>query len=170
MQILELMGGKNSYLAEIPGCKSCLISGLGLVEDDLKNNSSLNEYKLHDLNLSTDLPYSNQQFDAVVCSFGIEYLLQPFEIFKDVARVLKSGGNFMIVFSDRFYKQKVISIWNDVHPFERMGIVLEYFQQSGLFKELCCESIRGKIRQHDDPFENKNIYSCPLFMIKGTRK
>lgn len=72
-------------------------------------------------------------------------------------------------------KSKNLSIemtlsWNDVHVFERMGVVLEYFRQTGLFKNLHCESLRGKIRYADDPFIAKNIYSCPLFMLKGEKK
>ncbi len=165
--VLDLMACEKSFIAaEL----NCTISGLGLMESELKNNQALSDYTVHDLNKVTKLPYQDQQFDVVVCSFAMEYVIQPFEIFKQVARILKPGGTFMVAFSDRFYKQKAIALWEDVHLFERMGVVLEYFRQSDEFSELLCESSRGKIRTEDDPFKNSNIYSCPMFMIKGKRK
>ena len=59
--------------------------------------------------------------------------------------------------------------WQDVHPFERIGVVLEYFHQSGLFDKLRAEPTRGLIKNDDDPFISKNAYSCPLFIISGEK-
>jgi SAM-dependent methyltransferase len=166
MQVLDLMAGFNSYLPE--GLKAHVI-GLGVNEKELKDNTRLESYQQHDLNKEPVLPFKDQQFDTIMCSFAIEYMTQPFEVFKQVARILKPGGSFCIAFSDRFFKQKAISIWDDIHPFERMGVVLEYFRQTEGFSDLQCESIRGKIRHEEDPFISKTAYSCPMFMIKGTR-
>jgi len=166
MKILDLMAGFSSRL---PRNLQANITGLGLKEEELKNNPSLGQYHIHDVNKNPQLPFQPQQFDAVICSFAIEYINQPFAVFEEVARILKPGGVFAIGFSDRFYSQKVISIWNDVHVFERMGIVLEYFRQSGEFEDLHCESMRGKVREEEDPFVASNVFSCPLFMLKGTR-
>ncbi|MCK5666633.1 MAG: class I SAM-dependent methyltransferase, partial [Thiotrichaceae bacterium] len=165
MQILDLMAGFNSYL---PADLKTNIVGLGVNEQELKINTRLDSYQLHDLNKDPILPFQDKQFDTVICSFAIEYMTQPFEVFKQVARILKPGGTFCISFSDRYFKQKVVSIWDDVHPFERMGIVLEYFRQSYLFTHLVCESSRGKLRKEEDNFVNKTVYSCPMFMLKGT--
>jgi hypothetical protein len=51
-----------------------------------------------------------------------------------------------------------------------MGIVLEYFRQSGEFEQLTSDSIRGLIRHEEDPFKNKTAHACPLFMLSGQRK
>ncbi len=166
--ILELMSGTDSYIPQ--SIKPVNITGLALKEDDLKANKDLSQYQLHDLNQQPDLPFNDQQFDTVLCSFGIEYLIHPVEIFKQVARVLKPGGQFLVSFSNRFFDKKVIALWDDIHEFERMGLVLEYFRQSREFEDLHCESMRGLIRYDDDPFPAKNVFSCPMFMLSGKKK
>ncbi len=167
-QILDLLAGSDSYLPE--NLKNINVTGLALKETDLQANPALNQYTIQDINKQPQLPFEDQQFDAVTCAFGIEYMIHPIEIFKEVARILKPGGNFLISFSDRFYEKKVIHLWDDLHTFERMGLVLEYFRQSGEFEQLHSESIRGLIRHEEDPFINKTVHSCPMFMLSGKRK
>lgn len=167
-QVLDLLAGPDSYL---PAQLNQLnVTGLALKESDLQANPVLNQYTIQDINKQPGLPFEDQQFDAVTCAFGIEYLIHPVAVFKEIARVLKPGGVFLIAFSDRFYEQKVIHLWDDLHTFERMGLVLEYFRQSGEFEQLHSESIRGLIRHEEDPFINKTVHSCPMFMLSGKRK
>ncbi len=166
--ILDLMAGPDSYIPE--EVNDLDITGLGLKEKDLEANSALNQYTLHDLNKQPELPFDDQQFDAVICSFSVEYMTQPIKIFQQIARILKPGGVLLIGFSDRFFEKKAIGLWDDLHTFERMGIVLEYFRQAGEFEDLHTESIRGLIRHNNDPFINKNVFSCPMFMLSGKRK
>jgi SAM-dependent methyltransferase len=71
--------------------------------------------------------FENHIFDAVICSLSIEYHIQPVPIFTEVARILKSGGTFIVTFSNRWFSEKFISIWEDLHDFERMGLVAKYF-------------------------------------------
>lgn len=168
MKILDLMSGPNSYLPE--NTAPLDVTGLGLKECDLQANSALHQYVIHDLNSTPILPFEDQQFDAVICSFSVEYMVQPVAVFKQVARILKPGGVFVIAFSDRYYDKKVIALWDDVHTFERVGIVLEYFRLSGEYEDLFADSIQGLIRHNDDPFVSKTAYSCPMFMISGKRK
>jgi ubiquinone/menaquinone biosynthesis C-methylase UbiE len=143
---------------------------VAIKESDLQANSDLNQYIIHDLNQNPRLPFDNGQFNSVLCAFGIEYLIHPQEIFREVARVLKPGGKFLVSFSNRFYDKKVIALWDDIHEFERMGLVLEYFRQCGEFEDLYCESMKGLIRYNDDPFPAKNVYSCPMYILSGTKK
>jgi len=166
--ILDLMAGSDSYIPE--SIDQVDIYGLGLNEQELKENSALKQYTLHDINKHPQLPFADKQFDTVLCAFGVEYMTQPVKIFQQVSRILKDDGTFLISFSDRFFKHKVIALWDDLHPFERMGIVLEYFRQSGEFTDLHCQSIRGLIRHNDDPFVNKTVHSCPMFMLFGRKK
>ena len=168
MKILDLMSGPDSHLPE--DLEPLEVTGLGLKEQDLTDNSALNQYVIHDLNKVAELPFEDQQFDAVICSFSVEYMTQPITVFQEVARILKPGGIFLVSFSDRYYDKKVIALWDDLHLFERMGVVLEYFRQSGEFEELFAESIRGLIRHNDDPFISNTVYSCPMFMLSGKQK
>ena len=32
-----------------------------------------------------------------------------------------------MTFSDRWFPTKAIELWSELHPFERMGLVLDYF-------------------------------------------
>lgn len=162
------MCGPDSYLAETK--QSVEITGLGLKEGDLKANKSLNRSILHDINKNPQLPFENDYFNAIICSFSIEYMIKPQQVFQHLARILKQGGQLIIAFSDRYFEKKVIALWEDVHSFERVGIVLEYFHQSNAFEKLSSESIRGLIKQDGDPYISKNVYSCPLFIISGNKK
>lgn len=166
--ILDLMPGVDSHIPD--NLENIDIIGLGLKEQDLKENSALNQYTLHDLNKQPELPFDAQQFDAFVCSFSVEYMVQPVKVFQQIARILKPGGVLLVGFSDRFFEKKGIGLWDDLHTFERMGIILEYFRQAGEFDDLRAESIRGLIRHNNDPFINKNVFSCPMFMLSGKRK
>ena len=167
-KILDLMSGPDSYLP-VAG-ESVEVSGLGLKEDDLKANKSLSRSIVHDINKNPALPFENDYFDAIICSFSIEYMIKPQQVFQHLARILKPGGQLIIAFSDRYFEKKVIALWEDVHSFERMGLVLEYFHQSNAFEKLSAESIRGLIKQDGDPYVSKNVYSCPLFIISGNKK
>lgn len=168
MDILDLMSGPDSYLPR--ELQSVNVTGLGLKETDLQANSALNQSLIHDLNQNPQLPFEDEQFDAVICAFSVEYMTQPIAVFQQVARILKPGGTFLVAFSDRYFEKKVITLWDDVHKFERIGLVLEYFRQSQQFESLYAESIRGLVRNQDDPFTAANAFSCPMFMLSGTRK
>jgi hypothetical protein len=62
-------------------------------------------------------------------------------VFTEVSRVLRSGGQFIVTFSNRWFDTKAVAIWAELHEFERMGLVLEYFQRSGEFDHLQTYSI-----------------------------
>ena len=165
-KILDLMCGPESHLPD--HFRAIDVTGLSLKQDDLDANQRLKQRIIHDINKSPQLPFKDDEFDAIICSFSIEYIIQPHELFQHLARILKPGGQLIISFSEHYYQQKVIALWEDVHPFERMGIVLEYFRQSQSFTDLHAESIRGLIKHNDDTFISKNVYSCPIFIVSGT--
>ena len=165
-KILDLMSGPDSHLPE--QFSSLDVTGLGLKQDDLDTNKKLNQKIIHDINHNPLLPFGDNEFDTIICSFSIEYIIQPQILFQELARILKPGGQLIITFSEHYYQKKVIALWEDVHPFERMGIVLEYFRQSKAFENLSSESIRGLIKHNDDTFVSKNVYSCPLFIVSAT--
>lgn len=166
-KILDLMAAPDSYLPEQFTLLD--VTGLGVKESDMQQNPVLNHRVVHDLNRSPKLPFEDHEFDTIICSFAIEYMTKPQKVFLELSRILKPGGKVIISFSEHFYQKKVIALWEDVHPFERMGVVLEYFRQSGQFENLRSESIRGLIKNDDDPFISKNAYSCPLFIISGEK-
>ena len=164
MQVLDLM---SSWVSHLPDALTLSVTGLGMNEDELVKNSRLAQYTLHDLNTDPRLPFPDRQFDAAVCTVSIEYLTNPVQVVRELGRVLKPGAPFIITFSDRWFPTKVIGIWNDLHPFERMALVLEYFHRAGNFSELATESVSGYPRPADDKYADRMALSDPLFAVSG---
>ena len=121
------------------------------------------------MNDESQLPFENESFDACICTVSVEYLVDPIAVFKQVGRVLKPGGPFMITFSDRWFDTKVIKLWTGLHPFERMALVTNYFAESGMFSNLNTESIRGYPRPEDDKHFPDRRDSDPVFAVWGFR-
>ena len=115
------------------------------------------------------LPFAEAEFDAAVCTVSVEYLTRPLEVFQEVARVLKPGAPFVLTFSNRYFPPKVIRVWEDCHPFERMGLVLEYFQRAGGFTDLATFSLVGLPRPADDKYADRMAYSDPVYAVWGTK-
>jgi ubiquinone/menaquinone biosynthesis C-methylase UbiE len=143
------------------------LTGLGMNQRELEANSRLTDYVVHDLNASPRLPFDDNAFEAVICSVSVEYLIHPFEVFADITRVLKPGGIFMVTFSNRWFPPKVINIWTELHEFERMGLVLEFFLKSGQYKNLHTYSMRGLPRPQDDKYYTQILFSDPVYAVWG---
>jgi FKBP-type peptidyl-prolyl cis-trans isomerase 2 len=166
--VLDLMSSWVSHLPEDLPLKS--FTGLGMNHEELEANGRLTGYVIHDLNADPRLPFNDDGFDAVICSVSVEYLIHPFEVFEEIARVLKPGGVFIVTFSNRWFPPKVIGIWPELHEFERMGLVLEFFLKSGQYKNLHTYSMRGLPRPQDDKYYGQIFYSDPVYAVWGNRK
>jgi len=141
MNVLDLLSSWQSHLPD--RMEFTRLAGLGLNDRELKNNNRLSERVVQDLNLNPVLPFESDSFDAVLCTVSVEYLTNPLAIFEEVSRVLRTDGYFIVTFSNRWFPTKAIRIWKELHEFERMGLVLEYFIRSGGFKNLQTYSFRG---------------------------
>jgi SAM-dependent methyltransferase len=141
-----------------------------LNENELRRNQQLHDFAVHDLNENLILPFKSDHFDVVVNTVSIEYLIDPLKIFSEVARVLKPDGYFVITFSNRWFPTKAVKIWKEIHEFERMGLVLEYFIRSGRFKDLHTYSIRGLPRPHNDKYYPDLRYSDPVYAVWGRKR
>lgn len=166
--VLDLMSSWVSHLPEDLPLKS--LTGLGMNQEELEANSRLTDYVIHDLNADPRLPFNENAFDAVICSVSVEYLIYPFEIFEEIARVLKPGGVLMVTFSNRWFPPKVINIWPELHEFERIGLVLEFFLKSGQYKNLQTYSMRGLPRPQDDKYYAQLLFSDPVYAVWGNSK
>jgi len=167
MRVLDLMSSWKSHLHEDLRLEK--LSGLGLNAEELAKNVGLSDWVVHDLNENPELPYKTGSYDAVICALSIEYLIEPETVFKEIGRGLRSGGLFIVTFSNRWFPEKVINIWKDLHEFERMGLVMEYFQKSKLFKDLETYSIRGLPRPTDDKYFPELMDSDPTYAVWGYR-
>ncbi|MFY9941922.1 MAG: methyltransferase domain-containing protein [Desulfobacterales bacterium] len=166
-RVLDLMTSwKSHFPAQL---KLGKVTGLGLNAAEMNANPRLDERLVHDLNQDPHLPFADGSFDAVVCTVSVEYLVQPFAVFREVARVLKAGGRFITTFSNRWFPPKAIHVWQETHEFERMGIVLSYFHASD-FDHLETFSMRGLPRPADDKYALQLLYSDPVYAVWGQRR
>lgn len=161
--ILDLM---SSWTSHIPaGLDLSRVAGLGMNLDELAKNPKLTERVVHDLNEDHTLPFDNEAFDSVICTASVEYLIDPIAIFKEIGRILKPGGCFINTFSNRWFPPKVTMIWEQLHEFERMGLVSEYFLLSEQFENLSTHTIRGYPRPEDDKYYGELFVSDPVYAV-----
>lgn len=166
-KVLDLMSSVQSHMPEgLAGH----ITGLGMNQEEMEANPQLDEFTLHDLNLEPKLPFEDASFDTVTCNLSIGYLIKPFEVFSEVARILRPNGLFVLTFSDRWNPVKVARVWEGTHEFERPGIVLEYFLRDGLFGKLNTWSVRGLPCNETDPKNPENETSDPIYAVWGNRQ
>ena len=166
--VLDLMSSVESHL---PSNRSFeRVTGLGLNRAELDNNGALTERIVQDLNANSTLPFADASFDAALCTVSIEYLTQPVEVVRDVARVLKPGAPFVVTFSNRWFPPKAIRVWKDMHPWERLGYVMELFLRGGAFTDLHTFSLTGEPRPVDDAHIRETDLSDPVFAVWGRRK
>lgn len=167
MQVLDLMSSWQSHLPEGP--KLGRVAGLGLNEQELRRNRSLSEWVVQDLNQSSVLPFESNTFDMVINTVSVEYVVDPLAMFKEVQRVLRPKGYFLVSFSNRWFETKAVKIWKEIHEFERMGMVLELFMRTEGFIDLQTYSMRGLPRPNNDKYASDLPYSDPVYIVWGQK-
>ncbi|MBW2470430.1 MAG: methyltransferase domain-containing protein [Deltaproteobacteria bacterium] len=165
-RVLDLMSSWVSHLPHGLPLKS--VTGLGMNNEELQANDRLSDFCVHDLNDNPQLPFDDKAFDAAICTVSVEYLVHPFEVFEEINRVLTPGGVFVVTFSNRWFPPKAIHIWPELHEFERMGLVLEFFLKSGQYTDLHTYSMRGRPRPADDKYASQMLFSDPVYAVWGT--
>jgi SAM-dependent methyltransferase len=168
MAVLDLMSSWQSHVPEDLSLAS--LTGLGMNESELDANAQLTARTVHDLNREPALPFAAESFDAALCSVSVEYLTRPWEVFAELARVLRPGAPLLVTFSDRWFPPKAIRIWPELHDFERMGLVSEYFRQTGRYSDLETISVRGLPRPVNDKYFPQRIYADPVYAVVGRRR
>lgn len=167
-RILDLMSSWESHLPD--SLSSCRVEGLGLNEQELQANGRLSEYLIHNLNRQPLLPYQDGSFDGVVCTVSLEYLCRPQEVIAELARILKPGGLLAVTISERWFPGKQVHPWADLHPFERLGGVINYFLEQERFENINTETVRGYPRPVDDNYRDQMDRSDPLYFVWATVK
>jgi SAM-dependent methyltransferase len=147
-EVLDLMGSWISHFR--PTAAPAHLTVLGMNTYELDNNPMAGETVVHDLNADPRLPFADAAFDHVTCCVSVDYLTRPVDVFRDVARVLRSGGLFVVTFSNRLFPTKAIRGWlmnvSDAH----CEIVRQYFALSGAFDDATVE-LRTPLTEPGDP-------------------
>uniref|UniRef100_A0A832A6C3 Methyltransferase domain-containing protein n=1 Tax=Desulfacinum infernum TaxID=35837 RepID=A0A832A6C3_9BACT len=166
--ILDLMAGWDSHIPAT--VKAAEVVGLGLNENELQGNEALSRYVLHDLNADPKLPFADGTFDVVLNTVSVDYMTRPFEVFGEVARILKPGGMFLVIFSNRMFPQKAVKIWKDSSEEERIFLVEDFFRSVPDFGEPHLLVSKGKPRPADDKYAHLGIPSDPIYAMWAEKK
>ncbi len=161
--ILDLMAGSDSHIPD--SVKPQKLVGLGLNEEELKENRALSEYVIRDLNKTPELPFEDETFDVVLNTRSIGYLTMPFEVFAEVGRVLKPGGLFLVIFSNRMHPPKVIRLWRESLEAERVMFVEDLFDNSEEFEKYKTFTSTGRPRPDDDKYADRGNPGEPVYAL-----
>jgi SAM-dependent methyltransferase len=144
--VLDLCG---SWISHFPATPAHLVV-LGMNATELAENPQASARVVHDLNQRPRLPFPDASFDAAVCCVSVDYLRHPFEVFDEVARVLRPDAPFVCTFSNRCFPTKAIRGWLATDDDAHLGLVADYFRQSGPWGPVTAER-RTPADHHGDP-------------------
>jgi len=132
--ILDLMSSWISHLPE--EISFSRVSGLGMNVAELTKNPRLDDFLVHDLNENPVAPYAPNSFDAVLIAVSVQYLINPVEVFKSIAKILKPGGKCIVSLSHRLFPSKAIRAFLVLPAKERCELVRSYFDYACDFRDV----------------------------------
>ena len=135
------------------------LAGLGMNAAEMEDNPDLDDYVVKDINKDPVLPYEDDTFDAVVITVSVQYLTRPIEVFREVNRILKPGGIFVVTFSNRMFPTKAVLIWRYSSDRRHIDLVAAYMEEAGDF-----DNIRGGFTNPET-----SPPGDPLFAVVGNK-
>ena len=166
--ILDLMAGWDSHIPE--KLKPSKVIGLGLNSNELSRNASLSVAVIHDLNKDPSLPFPDQTFNTVINTVSVDYITKPLQVFREVGRILKPGGLFLVIFSNRMFPQKAVKVWRESSEDERVLLVEDFFKGAGSFERPSVFLSKGKPRPKGDKYYHEGIPSDPVYAVYADKK
>lgn len=147
-EVLDLMSSWVSHFhADAPPNQ---LTVLGMNPEELAANPLATATVVHDLNIDPGLPFDDASFDHAACCVSVDYLTKPVEVFREVARVLRPGGWFVVTFSNRLFPTKAIRGWLNTDSLGHCRIVESYFANAGGFEEPTSQ-LRTPMTEPGDP-------------------
>jgi SAM-dependent methyltransferase len=156
-RILDLMSSWRTHLPA--GFPKLEVVGLGMNAQEMEDNPDLDDFVIHDLNQDPRLPFEDESFDAVLLTVSVQYLTQPVEVFREVARVLIEGGPFVITFSNRMFANKAVRVWQACNDQQRMELVKMYLERAGGFTGITAQDRTPQLTHYTDP----------MFLVMGRK-
>lgn len=135
--LLDLMAGAHSYLP--PAFQRANFIGVSLDAAGMGRNPQLDGALVQDLNRFPSLPFLDETFEAVFCTCGVQYLTRPVELFREVNRVIKPGGIFLVSFTGGCFPRLTIAAWLAARSRQRQLLVARYFKAAGNWRDMGME-------------------------------
>jgi len=153
----------TSWVSHLPSTsKYSKVVGVGMNSKEMEVNKSLSEYHVHDLNTNPSLSFlPDATYDNVLCCVSIDYLIQPYEVFTEINRILKPGGTFIISFSNRCFFTKAIFAWLMTNDAYHLYIVSTYFNQTAGWSNVTVRDLSNY---------TSTTMTDPLYVVEGTKK
>lgn len=148
-EILDLMSSWRSHWPKDHPKKRMV--GLGLNDVELRDNPDLDGYIVHNVNDNPILPFESETFDAVVITVSAQYLTKPIDTFNQVGRILRPGGKFIVIFSNRMFPTKAVLIWRNSTDRGRVDLVGTYMEAAGDFEDIQATFLNPETSPPNDP-------------------
>ena len=159
-EVLDLLSSWRSHWpSELP--KRRLV-GLGLNAEEMAENPDLDSFLVHDVNAVPRLPLDDASFDAVVITVSIQYLTQPVAVFRDVHRILRQGGLFAVLYSNRMFPTKAVAIWRRLSDGQRADLIAAYLRDAGGFAGIEYLNCSPPFPPNSDPLYVVKARKAPL--------
>lgn len=155
--ILDLMSSWRSHLPS--DFRAGRVVGLGMNDVEMRENSQLDEYVIHDLNHDPRLPFDDDVFDAAVVTVSIQYMTSPVDVFAEVNRILKDGMVFHVIYSNRMFPTKAVAVWQSLDDRRRAQLVGSYFTSSGGWEDIALYDVSP----------NTGAYSDPVYVVSARK-
>ncbi len=131
-RVLDLM---SSWISHLPNeARYASVAGLGMNAAELDANPRLDVRVVSDLNRKPVLPFGARTFDAVLIAVSVQYLINPVEVFRDVARVLSPGGRLVVAMSHRCFPTKAVRAFHQFPAEDRIRLIGAYVELAGGFE------------------------------------
>lgn len=127
--ILDLMSSWVSHFP--PGVRYARAVGVGMNRAELGRNPRLTEFVVQNLNADPVLPFAQAEFDAGACCVSVDYLTDPVSVLREVGRILKPDGPFVVTFSNRCFPTKAVREWLETSDAEHLELVESWMRAAG---------------------------------------
>ena len=148
-EVLDLMSSWRSHWPA--GHPKKRMTGLGMNKAEMEANPDLDESVVHNVNNDPVLPFDDVSFDAVLITVSAQYLTKPIETFKQVNRILRPGGVFIVSFSNRMFPTKAVLVWRNSTDRGRVDLVGTYMEAAENFEDIQAGFINPETSPPDDP-------------------
>ena len=127
--VLDLMSSWDSYLPNEKKYKKVI--GHGLNQKELEKNKVLDSYWIQNFNLNQEIPLDNSSVDYCLMVAAFQYLQYPENLTREIVRILRNKGKFIIAFSNRAFWHKAPNIWTSSTEEERVIYVRKVLISNG---------------------------------------